>query len=187
MGKIIKEKRLKKIEDEEWRYVPDSNDLYMVSNYGRVKSFRYSKTEGQVLRPCQMGNFLAVKISVNKKMVNWYIHKLVATVFIPRDSEDLTYVIHKDLNYKNNQVSNLEWTTKDKVFQNVRTRNKLSGKRRKPVNTKLKEKDVALLKSLLLRGVSQVEIARLFAISEMQVTRIKRGENWGHVKPLDGV
>ena len=187
MGENIKKKRLKKIEDEEWRYVPDSNNLYMVSNYGRVKSFRYNMEEGLILRPCKMGNFLALKISVNKKMVNWYIHKLVATVFIPKESERFTHVIHKDLNYKNNQVNNLEWATKDKVFENVRTRNRLSGKRRKPVNTKLKEKDVALLKSMLSRGVSQVEVAKLFAISEMQVTRIKRGENWGYVKPLDEV
>ncbi|MFA9392815.1 MAG: NUMOD4 domain-containing protein [Prolixibacteraceae bacterium] len=177
------EKHLKKIQDEEWRFIPESNDRYMVSNYGRVKSFMYNKTEGQIMRPCKMGNFMALKISVNHVMVNWYIHKLVATVFIPKESDELTHVIHVDLNYKNNQVSNLKWVTKDQVFQNVRTRNKLSGKRRKPVNTKLKESDVALLKSMIVRGVTQVEIAKLFCISEMQVTRIKRGDNWGHVKP----
>ena len=48
-------------------------------------------------------------------------------------------------------------------------------------NSKLKEKDVMLLKSMLQRGVSQSKIAKMFCISEMQVTRIKRGENWGHV------
>jgi len=39
-----------------------------------------------------------------------------------------------------------------------------------------------LLKSMLQRGVVQAKIAKMFCISEMQVTRIKRGENWGHVQ-----
>lgn len=187
MGEKTKEKRLVKIQDEEWRYIPNSNERYMVSNYGRVKSFMYHREDGIVLRPCKMGNFLALKISVDGKMVNWYIHKLVATVFVAKEKEWHNYVIHIDLNYKNNQASNLKWVTKDKVFDNVRTRNRLAGKRRKPVNTKLKESDVALLKSMLLRGVTQVEIAKLFCVSEMQITRIKRGENWGHVKPLEEI
>ena len=181
------EKRLKKIEDEEWRYVPDCENKYMVSNYGRVKSFMYNKTEGQIMRPCKMGNFLALKVRSKGKMVICYIHKLFAIVFIPNNSAELTHVTHIDLNYKNNQVSNLKWVTKEKVFENVRIRNKKSNKRRKPANTKLKESDVAILKSMILRGVTNVKIAKLFCISEMQVTRIKRGENWGHVKPAEEI
>jgi len=178
-------KRLVKITDEEWRFIPNCDEKYMVSNYGRVKSFMLNKTEGHVMRPCKMGNFLALKISSNKVMVNWYIHVLVATVFIPKESDELTHVIHVDLNYKNNQVSNLQWVPKKQVFENVKVRNSRSNKRRKPSNTRLKESDVALLKSMILRRITNVEIAKLFCISEMQVTRIKRGENWGHVKPLE--
>lgn len=183
----MEKRRLKKIEDEKWLYVPDTDEKYMVSNYGRVKSFMYKKQEGQVMKPCKMGNFLALKLKSKGEMVNWYIHKLVATVFIPKEEERFDYVVHLDLNYKNNHVSNLKWTTRDEVFEKVKIRNKLSGKRRKPVNTKLKEKDVAVLKSMILRGVTNVEIAKLFCISEMQVTRIKRGENWGHVKPAESI
>lgn len=49
-------------------------------------------------------------------------------------------------------------------------------------NTRLKERDIIQLKMMLQRGIPQVKIAKLFCISEMQVTRIKRGENWGDVK-----
>ena len=52
-------------------------------------------------------------------------------------------------------------------------------------NNKLKESDITLLKSMLQRGVVQAKIAKMFCISEMQVTRIKRGENWGHVQLLE--
>jgi DNA invertase Pin-like site-specific DNA recombinase len=49
-------------------------------------------------------------------------------------------------------------------------------------NSKLKPEDVKVLKGMLEKGVKQNVIAKLFSISEMQVTRIKRGENWGKIK-----
>lgn len=176
-------KRLKKLEGEVWLPIPDSNNHYLVSNFGRVKSFMYNKTEGRIMRACKMGNFLVVKIRIDKKMVNWYIHRLVATVFIPKESDEMIHVVHVDLNYKNNHVSNLSWAKRDKLIENLKTRNALSNKRQKPNNTKLKESDVALLKSMILNGVTNVKISKLFCISQMQVTRIKRGENWGYVQP----
>lgn len=48
---------------------------------------------------------------------------------------------------------------------------------------KLNEKDVKQVKSMLNKGIKGKIIAKMFCISEMQITRIKRGENWGHIKP----
>jgi len=176
-------KRLKKIEGELWLPVPNSNNHYLVSNFGRVKSFMYNKTEGRIMRTYQMGNFLTINIRINKKMVNWYIHKLVATVFIPKTSEELTHVVHLDLNYKNNQASNLQWVKRETVLERTKIRKTKSNIKQKPTNTKLKESDIALLKSMILSGIPNFRIAKLFCISDMQVTRIKRGENWGYVQP----
>ncbi|MBI4645834.1 MAG: hypothetical protein HY738_04335 [Bacteroidia bacterium] len=50
-------------------------------------------------------------------------------------------------------------------------------------NSKLKDADVAFMKTLINRGVAQTKIAKLFCISVTQVRRIARGENWGHVQP----
>jgi DNA invertase Pin-like site-specific DNA recombinase len=52
-------------------------------------------------------------------------------------------------------------------------------------SSKLKAEDVALLKSMLDRGIKQKVIAKLFCISEMQVTRIKRNENWAEIQALE--
>ena len=181
-------KRLRKIEDEEWLDVPESEGRYKVSNYGRVKSFVLDKENGRIMSPALLRNFYAVKLRCKNGVDSWYIHKLVAEVFLPKPtSPELTHVIHLDYNSRNNHVSNLQWVEKEKINEKNRIKYARSNKRRKPNNTKLKESDVALLKSMLLRGVTHVEIAKLFCISEMQVTRIKRGENWGHVKPFDKV
>jgi DNA invertase Pin-like site-specific DNA recombinase len=87
---------------------------------------------------------------------------------------------------KNNHVSNLQWLTPEEAgkrngefFKTIFGGKKLPGERH---HTKLKERDIIQLKKMLQKGIPQVKIAKLFCISEMQVTRIKRGENWGDVK-----
>lgn len=175
--------RLRKLNDEVWKEVPATNGKYKVSNYGRVKSFAFNKKDGKIMTPSIMGHFNTIKVRVNQKVTNWYIHKLVAEVFIPKSDESLEHVIHIDMNYKNNHTSNLKWVTKEVLMEQQAKRNSMSFDRSIIRNSKLKKEDVAVLKALIQRGVTNVEIAKLFCISEMQVTRIKRGENWVHVKP----
>lgn len=49
-------------------------------------------------------------------------------------------------------------------------------------NSKLDVSQVEQIKAMLERGVKGKLIAKMFKVSEMQITRIKRGENWGNVK-----
>ncbi|MGE4290375.1 MAG: hypothetical protein AB7E36_16995 [Salinivirgaceae bacterium] len=53
--------------------------------------------------------------------------------------------------------------------------------------SKLNAEDVLRIKSMLQRGITQNVIAKLFCVSEMQITRIKRGENWAHIKAPEEV
>lgn len=182
---IIQPRKLKKIEDEIWREVPKSNNRYHVSNYGRVKSFAYNKTDGQILKYSVTRGFKAVQLNFNNVKNKFCIHKLVAQIWVPRPSEAHTAVTHVDRNLTNNHISNLKWITEEERRRLTGEFNKVlraDPKRQKFIaNSKLKERDVVLLKSMLQRGVTQAKIAQLFSISEMQVTRIKRGENWGHI------
>ena len=180
-------RRLKKLEDELWRVIPNSNELYQVSNYGRVKSLFFDKKDGKILKCSEINGFKLAQISTNKGVRKVYVHKLVAQVWIPNPNEQKTIVTHLDGNLKNNHISNLEWHTKESLIERNREIAKQNYKNpnfKKVIsNSKLKEADIALLKSMLLKGVTQSKIAKMFCISEMQVTRIKRGENWGHVEP----
>jgi len=185
-NKIVhKPKKLRKIEDEEWRVVPGSENRYYVSNYGRVKSYAYNKTEGQIMKCSVVNSYKTVEFKMHGKSKRHYLHKLVAQIWIPKHFEDQSVVIHLDWNFNNNQVNNLEWST-DKISR-LRTAEFLKQKYKDPsiprviTHSKLKAKDVVLIKSMLQRKVPQSKIAQLFCISGMQVSRIKRGENWGHV------
>jgi DNA-directed RNA polymerase specialized sigma subunit len=182
---IIKQRKLRKIDDEIWLEVPNSNNRYHISNYGRIKSFSYNKTDGQILKLSEVNGFKHIQLYLNKVSLRYYVHKLVAEIWIPKPSDLHTYVAHLDGNSKNNSVSNLEWHTKETLMEKHRELIMFKYKdtqRPKPINnSKLKERDIILLKSMLQRGIVQAKIAKMFCISEMQVTRIKRGENWGHI------
>jgi NUMOD4 motif/HNH endonuclease len=177
-------KKLSKIVDEIWKDIKGTDGKYQVSNYGRVKSFCNDKTKGKILKPGNIRGFYSVTLRINRLPHSFLVHKLTAESFIPKDSSNQNVVIHLDWNKQNNHVSNLQWVSKNesykRMFKKFLDDNKKSNRiiRR---NAKLKEEDVKLLKSMLKRGVKQNVIAKLFAISEMQVTRIKKKVNWSEI------
>lgn len=48
-------------------------------------------------------------------------------------------------------------------------------------HSKLKESDVRIIKHQLNLGVKGSVLAKMFNVSEMQITRIRREENWHHI------
>ncbi len=181
---IIKERKLRKIEDEIWKEITFTDKKYEISNYGRVKSYCYDKENGKIVKPGNIKGFCNVSLRVDDKKRSYLIHKLTAEIFIPKESDEQTVVIHLDWNKQNNHISNLQWVTRDESYRRMhdllRDNRKKSGK--VVTSSKLKAEDVSILKGMLERGVKQNVIAKLFRISEMQVTRIKRCENWAEVE-----
>ena len=180
---VGKEPRFKGIKDEEWKEVAGSEGLYFVSNYGRVKSFSFKK-DGQIMKCPEIKGFKSVNLKINKIRHFFYLHKLVAEIWLPKPSEQHTFVTHLDGILKNNHISNLKWLTKEELtlqHREFKEKNNIVKRPKIVSNSKLKEKDIVLIKTMLQRGVTQLIIAKMFRISDMQVSRIKRGENWGHV------
>ncbi len=181
----MQERKLRKIEDEEWRKIPFADKDYYVSNYGRVKSFCYDKVEGRILKPGSTKGFHTVTFKSKGKKRTFLVHKLVAELFVEKPSADHTIAIHLDWNKRNNHHTNLQWMTKEDSYKRIMPRlQEINKTKNKGIirNSKLKPEDVAMLKSMLDKGVKQNVVARLFSISEMQVTRIKRGENWSKIE-----
>ena len=102
----------------------------------------------------------------------YYVHRLVARAFIPNpDHKEL--VVHKDGNSKNNHFKNLFWANQGEA----QTHNHKIGKL-KPTYAKLTREHVDFIRSQLKKGIPGSILAKQFNISEMQITRIKRHENW---------
>ena len=93
-------------------------------------------------------------------------------------------LIHVDGNKLNNYWQNLQRVdrlgmTQHQVEQGVY----LHENRKMPSHAKMNETKVRLLKKRLLEGKTKRKVlAKSFGITETQVRRIEKGENWGHVK-----
>ena len=112
--------------DEEWTHINGYDDLYIISNLGRVK--RYKNGYWKSLKPIKNNyGYLSVNLYKNGKAKKYDIHRLVALHFIP-NLENKSEVNHIDENKENNTVWNLEWLT-HKENVNHGTRNERISKK----------------------------------------------------------
>ena len=159
---------------------------FEISNYGRVKKMRDGrskhKDKPRILNPSIISGYPAISGIQCKdgKSRSFYIHHAVAELFLPPKQEGQTRIMKIDYDKTNNVYTNLKWVT----FSEWRAHQPATAKKFR--NAKLNESKVALLKKKLFdpnRKTRMKMLAKQFGISEMQVYRIKVGENWGHVEP----
>ncbi len=181
---------------EQWReFFPECKLKlrYAISNFGRVMSFKNTIMEGRILKPGIVDGYKLFrwKIGVNGKILNknLFIRKLVAENFLQKTSPDQTFVIFLDRNRSNNHISNLQWVTRNEMLEHMRTSPYFIAarynKKSRYKGHKLTSTKVILLKKKLFdpnRKTRMKMLAKQFGISEMQLHRIKTGENWGHIK-----
>lgn len=97
---------------EEWRAIEGYDGLYEVSNTGKVRSNNYlGHGKQKELSQWNNGGYLRVTMRENGKSIKRLVHRLVAEAFI-LNPENKPEVNHKDGNKLNNNVDNLEWSTR---------------------------------------------------------------------------
>jgi hypothetical protein len=109
---------------EIWKPIKDYDDLYEVSNKGRIKSLidfkfgRIIKRELILKNHTDIKGYLYCSLSKERKLKHHKVHRLVALNFIP-NLENKPQVNHKDGNKKNNKIENLEWCTAKENVQHA--------------------------------------------------------------------
>ena len=92
---------------EIWKDIEGTFGLYQISNFGNLKSVRSNR----LIKPGYAGpGYQQARLSINGRQCSEYVHRLVATHFLP-PVDGKTRVNHKDLNKTNNHVDNLEFVT----------------------------------------------------------------------------
>ncbi|MFC4097334.1 NUMOD4 domain-containing protein [Euzebyella saccharophila] len=173
--------------NEQWKTVEFDDKIleserYKISSHGRVINCKGEKEE--LAKESFVNGYQVIRLRL-KQQRKWtcrYVHKLVAEHFL--EQKDAKYVIH--LNYKktDNKVENLKWVSKKEKEEHQFSNPEYKNKPRKRTYSKLTETKVKLIKRKINdpnRRTRLKMIAKQFGISEMQLYRIKTGENWGSV------
>ncbi len=167
----------------------DNPPHYEVSNYGRLRSFQGGEKEGTIIKGSVIQGYRSLNIRITGgKTINRYVHKLVADLFVKRESEDSKYVIHLDFDKQNNRAENLKWVTKDQMVEHNRLNPAVINRQipKRTRNYKLTEIKVRMIKKMLKSDKSRLKmIAKQFGITHTQLNRIRSGENWKNVKLED--
>ena len=104
------------INDKEiWKDIEGYENLYQISNFGRIKSLsgffhdEYVERE-KILNSTTISNagYQSVQLQKNGEGKRFLVHRLVAQAFIP-NPHNLPQINHKDENVHNNYFANLEW------------------------------------------------------------------------------
>lgn len=108
---------------EIWKDIPHLKG-YQISSFGRCKSIdrvtiyldgRKCNFKSRILKPCvKPDKYIRYIISQQGKCKLYSAHRLVALCFL-ENLENKKIVNHLDSNPSNNNVSNLEWCTDDKI------------------------------------------------------------------------
>lgn len=173
--------------NEKWKEVQFDenileNEKFKISNYGRIVNCKGQ--EEFLVKEYFINGYQNLPVKQKKGgRTSRYVHKLVAEHFLEKN--DGVFVIHLNYNKTDNRVENLKWATKREKeihqFSNPEFKNI---KRKKPSTAKLTETKVKFIKRRINdpnRRTRMKMIAKQFGISEMQLYRIKSGENWGEV------
>ncbi len=160
---------------------------YKVSQDGVVKKVKKTPNDKEVKIYTLGGYETFSEIKKDGKTDLMYVHRIVAELFLDPDPDRLI-VIHKDYDKENNSANNLEYATRLEMEEHHKNNPIFLEKRKLPYYTpkysKLNVKKVQMIKRKIFdpnRTTRMKMIAKQFGISEMQLYRIKSGENWGHV------
>lgn len=187
---------IKSLKNEQWKEIRFKKGAlrlrYAVSNHGRICSYKTGiQKDGTLLKGSQIDGYPILNVRPEGKSKTLFVHKLVAEHFCKKNGSRQAYAIHLDHNKGNNAARNLRWVNKQEMeaHQQKNPRVLKARKERKKLKptegSKLSVVKVKQIKKLIQskkRSLKMSEIAEKFNISEMQLYRIKRGENWSHVK-----
>lgn len=108
------------LDGEIWKDVKGFEDLYKVSNFGRIIAKRITivRSNGvtqfrkeQLVLPCLINSgYYRISFHKNKKTTSYLLHRIVSLHFL-NNPNNYGFVNHKDENKLNNKSDNLEWCT----------------------------------------------------------------------------
>ena len=182
--RVVLSKPIPDLKGELWKPMKNCDRKYLISSMGRIKGFYFDSVNGTIVKGKNVNGYLALDIVFNGVRKMRYIHNLIAEHFIKKPNYKNAVVIHLNWKKEDNKVSNLQWYKQNDASTRTAQQNKklaLKGERYN-LTSKLTKDQVIKIKEGLKKGILQSRLAVKFKISEMQISRIARGQSWSYIK-----
>lgn len=167
---------------EIWKPVFGFENLYEVSNFGRVKSIKKNKI---LVGGKDQDGYCQVILCDNKRRKCAKIHKLVAFAFLENPNNEVC-INHKDEIKENNSVENLEWCSV-KYNINYGTRNQRAAEKNSKPIAQIKDGTVVAIYSSSIEAQKQTGID--FSKIRMCCRKERKsagGYQWKEIKKIEG-
>jgi predicted XRE-type DNA-binding protein len=176
-----------------WKDIEGYEGLYEVSNFGEIKSIErkvwngkncYRTQKERILKPglSSCSKYLCVDLSKDGKSKTRNVHDLVLKAHVGSRPEGMQ-ACHGPKGHLDNSVSNLYWGTPQQNNREDKLRDGTLARGEKHGCAKLTEEQVREIRKLALKGeLTQKEIAEIFGITRANVSMLKRGKTWSHLK-----
>ncbi len=146
------------------------------NEYGAVTNLKTKRTLKQ--HPNDRG-YLYVAITANKVSKWVRVHQFVWVFF---KKTNVVEINHKDGNKLNNNIDNLERTTRKKNMVHAKKAGLLfAHKGEKCGKSKLNDKQVIEIRRLLSQKITSRKISEKFGVNEGTISHIKRRRTWKHL------
>ena len=182
-----KNSNIKTLAGERWKELGLKKGVttkrYAISNRGRIVSFKNKIDEGYILRPRLTQGYPSVTIGREANRQNYYLHRLVAEYFTKKPSPKHSFVIHLDHVKENNKAENLRWVKHETQIEHALKDPNVLSRQNPDEGPKLNASKVRQIKRALnsKKQPTLKALAKQFRVSDMQIHRIKTGENWSHI------
>jgi transposase-like protein len=172
---------------ERWRPVVDFEDLYEVSDLGRVRSLLWSsghrRDQPLIRKPHEAGEPTSqpgvsprprymMALSRDKVQFNKTLHHLVLEAFVgPRPDGHYGRFINDDT--LDPRLINVEWSPNETIEIYQRERNTVTGK--------LVVEDIGMIRDACRDGETAADLGERLGVHRATILRVRRGRTWAEV------
>lgn len=160
---------------------------YAVDREGNVYSLssRWPSYGVRKLNPCvSEKGYMKIGCGRAGQRRVYLVHRAVAIAFLGEQPSPRHQIRHLNGIKRDNRVSNLAWGTSKENAADKRLHGTLANGSRNG-SAKLRESQVIEIRRLIGTGASQAEIARMYGVTEANISGIKLGKSWKHLQSVD--
>ena len=159
-----------------YKFSPEGNCLSIkLTKYGRAKILKNTKNGD---------GYPTIKMYIDGKKITQCVHRVIAEIFIKKPNSKIELQTnHRNGIKTDNRIENLEWVThRENMQHSFYTLGRNMAKGETHGNSKLTLKKVIKIKKMIAKGIQHKEIAKKFGVCKSNISYIKLGKSWGHVK-----